>query len=404
MDFKSIFKTPVFIPKLGQGEADFVKNKKIAAIIMDAHIVAQYPNPVKAIRKAANIFMINPMTNAFIENSYKDKPVLSKLPTAPKTPYKVQSLLTDESIRKYKMVWGNIEYQIKNGGDIIIIPYLYADSIDDSKFSINLSMVSDALTLLEKNKINLPRYAMINIGGSILKDYTRLNQLIDRYHKDFSNKLSGFFIMINQFDCREADEESMIGLAHLSFYLAENNKDIILLKMGDFGEILCAIGATGYSSSLAGGEVFDAEGLAKVLEGRGRNHKKFTYAQEMFNYFNDEMLKKIGYKCNCSFCNGGIPNGFNTTKAHFLDRKLRRMQELSRLNRGKRIDFLKLKIEEAVKLIIKYNASHNLRIKTDFLLKWKNVLVKAENWDYTSRQKEELIDLDQLIEKAKKSK
>jgi len=404
MEFKSILKTPTFIPKLGQTEASFVKGKKIKAIVMDAHIVAQFPKPVKEIKKAANIFIIDPVTNFFIENSYKDKPVLSRLPTAPKTPYKVQLLLTDEGTRKYKMVQESITYQIKNGSDIIIIPYIYADSIDDSKFGINLSMVSDALNLLEKEKISLPRYAMINIGGSILKDISRLNQLIDRYHSDFGNKLSGFFLMINQFDCRKADEESMLGLAHLSFYLAENNKDVILLKMGDFGEILCAIGATGYSSSLAGGESFNAERLSKILDGRGRNHKEFTYTQEVFDYLNDEVLKKIGYKCYCGFCNGGIPKGFNTTKSHFLEKKLQRMNELSKLNREQRIDFLILKIEEGIKIAIQYNTQFGLSIKTDFLLKWKKVLLTAKNWNYAGKAKEELINLDKIIEEAKKSK
>ncbi|MFA5358638.1 MAG: hypothetical protein WC310_02325 [Patescibacteria group bacterium] len=393
---------PIFIPKLIQNEAGFVDKIKLPAILMDANIVAFSPKISGKIRASADSFIINPVTNFFVENSFIGKKAFKKLPTAPAKPYRVEELLTNEKLRRDELVWKNIEYQINNKANIIIIPYIYSDSINDSKFGINLSMISDALKLLKVNKINIPAYAMINMGSSVLNDFTGLNNLIERYRDDFNDKINGFFMMFDGFDCRKAVDDSLMGLAYLTFYLSEN-KNTFILNLGDFGDVLCAIGARGYSSSLGGGEIFNVEKLSKETKSRGRNHKIFSYVPEVFDYLNNESLRKIGYKCPCSICDNGIPNGWNNAKAHFLNRKLERMDNLANLNRDQRIDFIKLKIEQAVELISVYNANFALSIKTDFLLRWKNVLEKSRHWSYSKRETE-AVDLDKIIEEARKNK
>ena len=79
------------------------------------------------------------------------------------------------------------------------------------------------------------------------------------------------------------------------------------------------------------------------------------------------------------------------------------MDNLANLNRDQRIDFIKLKIEQAVELISVYNANFALSIKTDFLLRWKNVLEKSRHWSYSKRETE-AVDLDKIIEEARKNK
>ena len=393
-------KSKIFIPKLSQNEANFVEGKKIPSVIMDAYIVASYKNPYEEIKKSVDLFIIEPNTNYFTGDYCKQKKSFEKLSTTPENPYKIEDLLTNESIRKYDFVLKNIEYQIEKEAGLIILPYLYSDSIDDTKFGLNLTMVSDGLKLIEEKKIKLPVYAMINIGNGILTDYQKLNYLIDRYSQDFDGKIDGYFVMMNQFNGRKASEEELLGLAHLSFYLS-NRKNLYLLKIDDFGELLCCIGVSGYSSSLGGGETFNAEGLFKKMFGKGRNHNEITYVAELFNYLNDEELKKIGYKCHCSVCkDNGMPNGFNETKSHFLERKLERMKEIDAVSDDKKIDFALFKIEEAIRLASKYNSENALSIKTDFLIRWKNVLERAKNWSIGDTKQEE-IDLDKLIEEAK---
>lgn len=396
-------KSKIFIPKLIQNEAGFVEGRKIPAVIMDAYIVSGFPNPSKEIKKSSELFIIDPNTNYFTGGYCKEKKSFEKLPTTPIKPYKVTDLLTNESVRKYDFVLKSIQLQVDRGADFIILPYLYSDGIDDSKFGLNLTMISDGLRIIKEKGINLPVYAMINYGNGILGDYQKLDQLIDRYLQDFDGRIDGYFVMVNQFNCRKASEDELLGLTHLSFHLSEE-KNVYFLKMGDFGELLCCVGASGYSSSLGGGEIFNSEGLSKKLPGFGRKHGEITYVSELFDYLNDEALKKTGYKCSCAICRGnGLPNGYNETKAHFLEKKLEKMKKISSISDDKKIDFIVSKVEEAIELANRYNIDYALSVKTDFLIKWKNVLEKARHWKRGNTKQKE-IDLDKLIEEAKSQK
>lgn len=391
----------VFIPKLAQNEAAFVEGKKLHAIIMDAYLVAGFKKPAETIRNACDVFIIDPNTNYFTTGEYLQiKKSFEKLKTAPAEPYKIETLYADEGARKYKFVWESIENQISENANYIILPYLYSDSVEDGRFGLNLTMISDGLKLIEDKNIELPAYAMINLGNGVLTDYQKLDYLIEQYLGDFNSRLEGYFILINKFDCRKATQEELLGLAHLSFHLSLK-KQVYFLKLGDFGEILSCIGASGYSSSLAGGEVFNAEGLFKKLTGFGRKHKEVTYVPELLNYLNDEELKKIGYKCKCSVCGeAGIPSGFNQTKAHFLERKLKEMEDISAVADDKKIEFMKIRVEQAIELAEKYNRDYPVHIKTDFLQRWKIVLEKSQYWKERNTVSGE-ADLDSLIEEAK---
>jgi len=390
---------PIFIPKLSQTESAFLNNVKVSTVIMDAHIVAWRPKIANKIKKSVDNFIIDPVTNYFVGKSYKEKASFQKLNTAPSKPYKIDDLLTNEYLRKEEMVWLNIKNQIDEGSSVIIIPYIYTDSIDDTRFGINLSMISDAIKLIKEKNIKIPLYAMINMGSETLKDYSKLDYIVNRYYEDFKKNISGFFLMFDQLDCRKANEDSLMGLAYLTFNLS-NNKKVFNLKIDDFGEVLSVISAGGYSSGLAQGESFSAKSLSEKSFAIGRRHKEITYVPELFNYLNDEELRKMKYSCNCSICKNGLPDGYNPTKAHFLEKKLERMKILNTITQGKRTNFLILKIVEAIKSSKEYNDKYLLSIKYDFLYKWKNVLEKSKNWTYSDKIKDE-VDLDHLIEEAK---
>jgi|GEM_PF-2261743 len=393
----------IYIPKLSQGEASFVEGKKIPGIIMDASLFASYKNPAETIKKSTDFFILDPCTNYFIGGYCKEKSSFKKLPTTPDKPYKVEKLLSDEGIRKYKFVKESIDYQIREKMGQIILPYLYSDSIDDTKFNLNLTMISDGLKLIERDQVKLPVYAMINLGIEVFHDIGKLNQLIARY-SDFKDNLEGYFISIDNFDGRKASEEELEGLAYLVFNLSEDKK-VYLLKMGDYGKVLCCLGADGYSSSLGGGETFDSSSLWKKITAYGRNHNEKTYVPELFDYLYDEQLRNVDYKCSCSVCagNNGLPPNWNGTKEHFLERNMAFMDEFSAIADEGKTDFMILKIEQAIELITKYNTEKALGLKLDFLVRWKNVLEKSKHWIMESAADEE-VDLDALIEEAKANK
>ena len=185
----------IYIPKLSQSEASFVNGKTIPGIIMDANLFATYKKPADTIRKSTQFFILDPCTNYFIGGYYKKKPSFKKLPTTPDKPYKVEKLLSDEGIRKYKFVKESIDYQVQEGIEQIILPYLYSDSVDDTKFNLNLTMISAGLRLIERDQVKLPVYAMINLGIEVFHDISKLNQLIARY-SDFKDNLKKYQAVI----------------------------------------------------------------------------------------------------------------------------------------------------------------------------------------------------------------
>jgi len=393
----------IYIPKLSQGEASFVEGKTISGIIMDANLFATYKNPADTIRRATQFFILDPCTNYFIGGYCKEKSSFKKLPTTPDKPYKIEKLLSDEGIRKYKFVKESIDYQIQEGIGQIILPYLYSDSIDNIKFNLNLTMISDGLKLIERDEIKLPVYAMINLGIEVLHDVSKLNQLIARYSNDFKEKLEGYFISIDDFDSRKASEEELEGFAYLVYNLSIDRK-VYLLKIGDYGKVICCLGASGYSSSLGGGETFNSNSLWKKITAYGRNQNEKTYVPELFDYLYDEQLRKVGYKCECSVCgDSGLPPNWNGTKAHFLERNISFMDEFSAVPDENKIDFMILKIEQAIELATKYNTENVLGVKTEFLTRWKNVLEKAKHWTIEDATAEK-VDIDVLIEEAKANK
>ncbi len=296
-----LFQTPIFIPKPTGQEAAFTElSLKYPAFLMDAHIVSRNVVPAKKIAEACDVFVIDPVTNHFVEKVYLTKPSFQKLPYAPKEPFKVEDLLSNESLRVEKLVIPTIEYQTSQNTGLIILPYLFSESPDDTKFGINLSMISDSLKYSRDKKIAKPLFAMINIGSGVLNHPRILNYIIERYDDDFDSKIQGYFIMIDQFDNKRASVEALHGLAHLVFQLLKNKKDVFVIKIGAFGEILSAIGASGFSSGLATGESFYEEGLREKATGFGRPISKWSYISELFNYVNDEAIKRTDYKCSCN--------------------------------------------------------------------------------------------------------
>lgn len=397
-----LFQTPIFIPKPTGQEAAFANlGLKYPAFLMDAHIVSRNVAPAKKIADACDVFVIDPVTNHFVEKVYLTKPSFKKLPYAPKEPFKVEDLLSNESLRVEKLVIPAIEYQASQNTGLIVLPYLFSESPDDTKFGINLSMISDSLKYARDKKIAKPLFAMINIGSGVLNHPRILNYIIERYDDDFDSKIQGYFIMVDQLDNKRASDEALHGLAHLVFQLRKNKKDVFVLKIGAFGEILSAIGGSGFSSGLATGESFYEEGLREKATGFGRPISKWSYIPELFNYVNDEAIKRTDYKCSCPVCNGMIPADIFSKKAHFLHRRMSTMTTLQKYDRTKRIDLMRARLEDAVKLASHYNKKHALALDVNHLLNWRNVLESAKHWAHESDQDKKSVDLDKLIHEAR---
>lgn len=399
----SIAKNPIFIPKITQGETLFVNSSFSPVFLMDGHIVAFFHKPAINVSKKCKILIIDPVTNYLIFKHYKRKKSFKKLPYSPKDPFKVEDLLIDENLRMNGLVKPVIDYQTNNNAGIIILPYLFTESATNVKFGLNLTLISDSLKYLSNKKIKKPVFAMINIGSSVLEDPKTLNFIIERYDDDFGENIKGYFIMLDKFDDREANKDSLTGLAYLAFQLSRK-KDVFVLRIGSFGEILSAIGASGFSSGLFGGETFSEESLRKELGGYGRSPTKWTYIPEFFNYLNVDEIKRINYKCSCPACRGLIAKGFNSKKEHYLYNRASNMKKLSNLTRDKRISLMKFRLENGIQLATSCNNKYTVSIKTKHLKKWYDVLDSAKNFAYRDEQKKKEVNLDKMIHEARAKK
>lgn len=399
----SIIKNPIFIPKIGQAESSLVDPSFGPAFLMDAHIVDTYKVPAKEVAKRSKIFIIDPVTNYFIYKHYRKKKTLKNLSYSPSSPFKVDDLIIDEKLRMNKLIKPVIDFQIKNKAGTLILPYLFTKEATNVKFSLNLSLISDSLKYIAKEKISKPIFAMINMGTEILEDPKILNYIIERYDDDFGQKINGYFIILDDFDARKANKNILLGLAYLVFQLSRN-KDVFILKMGSFGEILCAIGASGFSSGLFGGESFSEKSLREESKGFGRSPSQWIYVPEFLNYLKDEKLKRIGYSCSCPECKGSIAKNLNSKKRHFLHNRTKRVSRFVGLSRDKRISLMKAILEKGISIAKAYTKKHHLLIEKNHLEKWHEVLTSAENFDYRDEQKKKEINLDKLIHEARAKK
>lgn len=398
-----LLKSPIFIPKLTGQEGAFVDlDLKYSACLMDAHIVSRFSTPAEKISKACDVFIVDPITNYFVEIGYLQKPTICNLPYSPKEPFRVEDLYRGEVMRVEEMVIPSIEYQINNNADVIILPYLFADDSEHTRFGVNLNLISDGIKYARDKKIKKPLFAMLNMGGVVLSQPRILNYIIERYDDDYGNNIHGYFITMGRdFVHKGASDESLHGLAHLAFQLTKNKKQVFVLRIGAFGEILSAIGADGFSSGIDRGESFDEEGLREKSSNFGRDISKWTYVPELFNHVNDEAIKRTNYKCNCKSCGGSLPKDVFSKKAHFLYRRMETMNELRKLGRTKRIGLMKARLEEAIKLASHYNEKYTLSLQVNHLINWRNVLESAQHWTHDDSQSKKSVDLDQLIHEAR---
>lgn len=374
---KSLFsQTPIFIPK--------VRDQKIAelglkypAVIMDSHNIEWRPKAAKKIFDVSKLFIVNPVTHFLMCRDARNGTNFKKLPYSKKV--EAEKLYSDASFRMDKLVIPCINDQLKKGANIIIAPFLFAEDTDDTKFGLNITMLSESIRYLRTQKINKPLFAMIHVGNSVLSRHVVINYIIDMYTEGFEKDVQGYFIVINDLDCRKTAEETLLGLAKLVFDLSQK-KMVFIKRIGAFGEVLSAIGASGFSSGLGEGETLSIKNLQESPKGFSKR-SDWTYIPELFDYVNDDEIKKIRYKCRCSACDGAVASDFASKRNHFLFRRLDRMSKLSTFSsRTKRTDFMINLLDNAIKLAGGYNKRYGSPLRMSHLVNWRNILEFTKTW------------------------
>jgi len=387
----TIFPTqPIFIPRVMDSSLSEL-GLKFPALLMDSHHIEWRKGIVEEVIKTTGVFIVDPVTVHLLYPEARKKSNFAKLPYS--KDIKPEDLYSNGTDRLNKIIIPSIEDQLSKNAQVIITPSFYAEDTDDVKFPLNLTLLSETLRYLSQKNIELPVFANICIGKRALHRNAVINYIVNLYRDNFKEKLAGYFVTVNDFDAEKADLDQLIGLASLVFKLSNGN-DVFVKHMGGFGEVLCAVGASGFCSSLDGGEVFSVANFEQRSGGFGRNG--WTYVGEIFDHVNDTELKRIGYTCNCTYCAGSIASSKHDKKLHYLTQRLEALSSLQPLDRNQRIDFMVSKLENAISTVISYRRVHAVALSPIYLQNWLSVLKDTKSWVYEVEQDQE--ELSKLLE------
>jgi len=372
---KSIFpETPLFIPRAMDAQI-LGLGLRFPAIIMGATMVELRAKIADGFKMISDIFIIDPETHKLLYKQASQKKAFKKISYPDVEFEKIYSNLKFRS----SVIDRCIQYQIKKGASILIAPYFFSDDVEDNKFSLNITLLAETIKYIQDKKIDLQLFAMVYVGTQALARTATINFIADRYTNEFSNYLGGYFVAVSDIDGRKSSSNDLLGFAYLIYRLSLRNH-VIVNSVGDFGGVLSAIGAIGFSSSLMTGESISVKLLQAAPKKMKSRVKEWTYVPEIFNYANDAEVKKIGYKCPCPACKNSFPVGATAKKQHFFFRRMSSMEELRLIDPSKRLDYMAGRISDAKKLVVGYVKRFKSPFKTDYLDRWEEVLRVAAKW------------------------
>lgn len=373
---KLFSKLPIYIPKVQDSTITEIPDLHLPAVLIDSQHIAWRPKSPKDVKKISDLLIVDPSTHCILYKDAREGKNFQKLPYPQNV--EPETLYSDATFRNDKIVAPCIEDQINKGADLIISPYFFAEDTDDTKFGTNITMISESIKYMNDHSISKPLFAMIAIGSTALDRPIVTRYIADRYSVDFKDYLTGYFIVVNDLDCKQQDGSKLLGLAKLVFQLSKE-KYIFVKRIGAFGEVLCAIGGSGFISGLEIGETFSVKVLEKKPDKFGQKTNRI-YIPELFDYVNDVEAQKIGYKCNCRACKGSLVSDRQTKKLHYLYTRLDTMEKLQNLDRNGRVNLLISRLDSAFKMASTYNSKHGLSLKTVHLINWKSILEASKTW------------------------
>lgn len=361
--------SPIFVPKpIDSGYTDL--GLKFPMVMLDAHITEWRPEVARKVAGVSDLLILNPVTHYLL---YKNTPESFK-----KLPYphgvSFEKLHSEPELRVEKLIRPSIEFQLAKNAGAILAPYFDADDDNSAKFNLNLTMLSETIRFLRNEKIQKQLYAMIYVGNGVLTRPLSINNIVDRYTDgEFNDAVTGYFIAIDQFNAKLADVDSLLGLVKLVYLLAKEGKLVFAQSIGSFGEVLGAIGATGF---VGDNETISVEYLKEEgFPGRQGNR---IYIPEIFDHANETEARRIGYKCKCPACGGTMATDITSKKRHLLYCRLDATSRLSKQAPEKRIKLMTDRLDVAVDFVDSYVKKYRSPFKKTHLLKWKQVLESAK--------------------------
>jgi len=379
-------KNPIYIPKV-QDNNIREWNLKLPALFVNAVTLVWRPS-VLSIKQNTDVFIVDPVTDRILYPEARKKKNFKKLKYPEVEPEEIYS----NALVRRDLIEKSIKHQIDANASIVIAPYFFAEDTDDTKFSVNLTLLSETIKYLNEIDEQRPLFAMICIGNSVFARPIVLNNIIDRYNDILLKHIDGFFLSVNEFSGKNiTDINKLIGLAHFVFRLSEY-KSVIIKRIDAFGDILCTIGAAGYSSGLAISESYSA----KDHEDFPRKAFKRIYAPEIFDYLNETEAKKVGYKCH-SKTSGNVEDHHTKIK-HYLFHRIDRIDKMQSLTRDQRIDYMLKEVKKAKKLASEWSDKFGIPPKFLHASRWETVIERSKYWKPSKQNDDELKKLIKELE------
>lgn len=386
---------PAYIPKLMDGKISEWDIQIKYSLIELSHLKWR-PGILDPIRESSEKLLIDPVTH---KNFFADSKERSSYKKIGYPEIEPEILYSEKRIRR-KFIEISIQEQIEAGADALVAPYMFSPDTDDIKFTTNLTLLSETLIYLEEESIDLPLFAKLFVGLSVLTRKPQINHIFSRYCDDYFKKIEGLILSINDFDGKKSDVNHLLGYANL-VHLVQSKMKVICAPVGDFGEPLLAVGASGFGSSIHIGETASTNLLQEGSGGNGGIHERI-YIPEIMGYLNYEEARLIEYKSTIADCEIDFtradPDSDNKNK-HYLLSKFEIMSSLSNKTRGEKITSMIERVKEAQNTFQGYISTHGWQLNTQHLTRWIDVLEKAGTWSDPVDDEEELKDLLEEIDK-----
>lgn len=389
----------MFIPRVD--DKTLLENDlKYDAVCVDAQTIFWRKNVAPSFKQISKTLIINPATHRVQFPNTQTKNFL-KLPYCIKQS-EVDTLYKDADFRLQKFVDPCISFQLKHGGDIIVAPYFLSPDSHSQSFNLNHSLISDTIRNRKFKGWTQPIYAVINISTHQLDDINNVNYILGRYLDEYEGEVEGYLIIIDGFKDKEANKQTLYGLAHLVFHLS-NEKVVLVNYVSGFGEVLCVAGAEGVLSGLWYGDSLALKNIdVNAEERRGPSYNR-TYVPEVFGYMNDDDIKKVGYACSCSVCNGKYPVSLSDKKLHFYFRKTASINEIKKATGDDKYNLVLSTLERARKLTTDYYTNYAVGVNKQHIDKWISVLKDMKYWKPAKGEGKELSEILSEIDKANKN-
>ncbi len=359
------------------------------AVILHASHIMWRPNVLPKLKEKFKV-VIDIETNRLVTADANKSDSYKQLP------YNIESanlekIFTDSTFRLQKLVEPAVQFQIDNGSEIIMAPYLMFNEWRSRTFTVNSELIADTINhLAGRNNTDKPLYAVINISNDALRSIESTSYIKDRY-LEFAEHVRGYIIIPDTYDERNGDPSNSLNLARLVHGLKIAGKDVWVFPIGGFGQVLQALGANNFGSGIFGKEtssvaMFDNDG---DIYSRG---DRWIYHPGIFVYVNAAALQNSGYTCSCAACNGGVAATLALKKKHDALVRIESAKALLAIPEADRLTYIKGKIEEAIIAVRDYDRQKFGPKSAYYLEKWLGVIDAALTWPATVEEDDELLD------------